>query len=505
MLTNYTPRQDRLRGSPFTGQAQERSLLGTVIKVCPETFSCQVKGDDGSIYDSLPFPNLEQDSQGGGGEVCVPRNGQRVELKLGGPLGTRIRGLTATPFPGIVSESASPDLFPAGLPANQRGRVNFRGLMPKNLVAGDWCRVGNQGQYLGVLDGGVAALFGSPWSRITAVGGSNTDTLEIVGRRLNVITAFGNLKVKSDNGRHSVELSGGLDQQTETGSDRERWTYHGGLGTREGFSFFSVTTKSGDPIYRVNVGYDGGYDTFCSGNYSLTTLGVSTIRSNKDFARVVGGGDHLEVRGGDRVEKFLRNRTCQIDINDQLFVMGNATQSVQGNRTVTCKVLTHNVSGEVTSKPGDTSYKLNVANGSWDIDIGKPPADLAKSMSSYNLTVHSPKGSINFKSIAGAISLQSTLGTSIKARTTLDLTATGIATLSGSVVKLGGSGANQPVLKGTTVISQLQSCLAKIAVAGNGAIPDPSALSTALHTIGAAAQSLTAQLSGWASTKVFTS
>ncbi len=169
---NYDPsqRRDRLRGSPFEDQRTEKPIYGSVVEVYPETCSCRIKTDDGGIFDSIPLPGLIQDPQGCGGEVFVPRSGQRVELVTGGPLGIRFRGFVATPLPALMSESATPSIFPDNLPTNQRGRVNYRGQLPKNLVPGDWCRLGNQGQYMGVFDGGVTTIFGSPWAQMNFVG-----------------------------------------------------------------------------------------------------------------------------------------------------------------------------------------------------------------------------------------------------------------------------------------------------------------------------------------------
>jgi hypothetical protein len=182
--------------------------------------------------------------------------------------------------------------------------------------------------------------------------------------------------------------------------------------------------------------------------------------------------------------------------------MGNSSETVQNGRVVTCQTLDHNVSGKMTSKPGDTAYGLNVTNGSWDVSIGKPPTDLVKSKSSFNLTVWSPGGAIAMESKLGTVSINSALETSIKALTTLKLEATGITTVNGSVIKIGGAGANQVALKGTKVLSDLAQFLnqVNVAVQSAGAPPMNAA---ALKAIGAAATALSAKISAWASTKVF--
>lgn len=531
-LESSQQRNDRLRGAPFEAQRNESSIFGTIIQVYPETYSCRVKDDGGGFYDTLPFPGLIQDAQGSGGSVRVPRPGQRVELAVNGELGTRIRGYVPMPTPALCPETSTPPLFPEGLPASQQGRVSYRGLMPKDLVPGDWSQIGNQGQYVGMFDGGVASIFGSPWAHINAIGGTNIDTVNLVARRLNLLTGFGDLKFKSENGRHAIEFYGGLDQMTETGSTQNKWTYRGGLGTQEGYSFFSVTSKSGDPIYRVNVGYDGGHRTFCAGSHTLTTLSNVGISVGGNHTRMVEKNDYVEVQSGDRVEVFKRNRECRINVNDTLQVMGNVTQSIQGTRVVTCQTLDHNVSGKMTSKPGDTAYGLKVANGSWDIDIGKPPTDFAKSLSSFNLNVWSPKGSINLGSKLGDITLKSTLATSIKAITTLDMeatvkatlksamiafeakanleakasmikiAATGVTEINGSMIRIGGPSASQVAIKGTKFLADMGSFLGQLssAAAGSGTPPGNAAC---IARISAAAGQLSAKLGSWASMKVF--
>jgi len=495
-------RKGRLRGDPLDDQRRESSVFGKIVQVYPETCSCQIKTDDGSIYDSLPLPGLIQGYQGNGGEVFIPANGQRVELKLDGPLGTRIRGFVATPLPSVLSDATTPEIFPEGLGVTQRGRVNYRGELPQNLVSGDWCRLGGQGQYVGVFDGGVASIFGSPWAQINVLGGTNNDTVNLVARRLNVLTAFGDLKVKSDGGRHAIEFYGGLDQMTETGSNRNKWTYRGGLGTVEGFSFFSIASKSGDPIYRVNIGYDGGYSAYHSGNHITNVTGTKGVGVFGDHWRVVTKSDHVEVQGGDRTEVFKRNRTCAININNSVTVMGTSSETVQNGRVVTCQTLDHNVSGKMTSKPGDTAYGLNVTNGSWDVSIGKLPANINPS-SSFNLTVESPTGKINMSSMFGNVSLSSGLETSIKALTNLKLEAAGITTVNGSVIKIGGAGANQAALKGTKVLLDLALFLRQVSSFAKAATPALPSLVTAVQGIGTSADALSAKLSAWASTKVF--
>jgi len=499
MSLDTNQRKERRRGSPFEDQREERSVIGTIVDVQPETCSCRVKLDEGGgVYESLPLPGLIQDSQGGGGEVFVPRTGQRVELKIGGQAGVRIRGYVPTPAPALLSESSTPSLFPENLPSNQRGRVNFRGRLPRNLVSGDWCRIGNQNQYIGCFDGGLTTLFGSPWAQINAIGGTNTDTINIAARRLKVLTGFGLLECKSENGRQSIEFCGGLDQMTETGYDQTKWTYQGGLGVGDNFHTFAIRSKGGDPIYRVNLGTNSNYQAFYAGEHIQTIQGDKGTSVNGGYWRAVIGNAYKEI-GGDQNEVFKKSRTCRININDTVQIMGKSVVTIQGSRTVTCQTLAHNVSGSPTSIEGSTSYSLKVGNGSWDVEIGKLIPPLQKPIGSFNVTVFSPTGGINMNSKFGTVSINAGRTMTVKALTDLTLEGATRTIINGGVVTLGGTAVQQPVLKGQAVIQALQSFLNAIVTSAAGAPPTEPAI----KGVAAAASALSAQLASWPSTKVF--
>lgn len=500
-MGTYDPnqRKERLRGSPFDEQREEKSVIGTIVGVHPETCSCKVQLDEGGgVYESLPLPGLIQDSQGGGGEVFVPRIGQRVELKIGGRAGVRIRGYVPTASPGLMSESANPSLFPENLPSNQRGRVNFRGRLPKNLVPGDWCRIGNQNQYVGCFDGGVASLFGAPWAQVNVTGGTNTDTVNIAGRRLNILTGFGQLNCKSDNGRQSIEFMGGMDQMTETGYDQTKWTYQGGLGIGDSYSLFSITSKSGDPIYRVNLGTNSNYQAFYAGEHIQTIQADKGTAVNGGCWNAIVGSAYTEI-GGDLTEVFKKNRTCRININETVSIMGKSVLTIQGSRTVTCKTLAHNVSGDPTALPGATSYALNIGNGSWDVKIGEPIPPFQKPIGSFNVTVFGPTDGINLKSKSGTIDISAGRTTTVKALTDLTLTGAVRTIVNGGVVTLGGTAVNEPVLKGQSVLAAMQTFLTAFSSAAAAAPPTEPAIKGLVGP----ANALASQLASCLSTKVF--
>ena len=517
MQGNNKYRADRLRGNPDPHTREEYSSPGTVISVFPDDYACRVRDDlKGAEYD-VAVPGLIQDPEGCGGAVYIPKIGQRVELKFGGSSRPRISQCLSQTYDAGITSKETPSLFEqkqSDLNLFGKAPNNFRGYMPRGLTSGDWCRIGNLGQYVGVFEGGIAALHGSKWAQVRATGGQGADTLSLIGRRMNLHTDFGDIKFGSESGKSFVELLGGTDQTLESGVDRQNWTIKAGIGNGEGLANFAIMDRLGNPIYKTVIGADGTVSRTQTGDNVSVFTGDQSIAYERAFSRsVIDGNDTVTIADGDRIENYTGNQTTTISANREVSVLSDDSTIAGGNIFRSCKTYDLSVEGRLDAKPKDSAATWKVANGSLDIEIGKPPGDLNTASSSFNVTVYPAKGNISLQSLGGNVETFSTLETNIEAATkmslsagaALDVSSIGIATFgSSALVKLGSNSAAQPVLKGTAAISALNTFSAAVAAAAGGAGSIPFQNGAAITAIGVAAGALASSLSGWLSTKVMT-
>ncbi len=533
-------RAERLRGEPDPSAQDEHSCPGTIVTVFPNDYACRVRDDvKGAEYD-VAVPGLIQDSEGSGGEVYIPRVGQRVELKLGGATRPRIRQFLPQTFDTNVTGNETPPLFDGDQPnLNLFGNApnNFRGQMPSGLMSGDWCRVGNLGQHIGVFDGGVTVLHGSKWAQIRAVGGQGADTLSLFGRRMNFHTDFGDIKFGSEGGKSFVEFLGGTDQTLESGVDHQNWTVKAAIGKGEGIANFAIMDRSGNAVYKTVISPDGTVSKTQAGDSADIFTGDQSKTYERAFARsVLNGDDTVTVENGDRVEDYLGNQFTNIDRSRDINVLGDDNTIVGGRIYRSCKIQDVEVAGRLMALPGDSAATWKVSNGSLDIEIGKPPTDLNVALSSFNVTVFPAGGNVTLTSYLGNIETYSMLQTKIdsaaeiamsagasfsaksiglmelkanaammiEAGALMEVKSKGPATFgSDTLVQLGKTGAFEPVVKGLTFLTSLATFLGACSAAGKIA-GSPATNGAAIATIGAGADIMMSMMSNFPSIKVMT-
>ncbi len=532
----------RLRGHPDPGTRDEHSSPGTIIAVFPEDYACRVRDDLKGATHDVAVPGLIQDSEGGGGEVSIPRVGQRVEIKFGSGIRPRISRYIAESIDALTTESQTPALFEkeqTNLNLFGNAPTSFRGFMPTGLLSGDWCRMGNLGQHIGLFDGAVATLHGSKWAQVRAIGGKGADTLELWGRRTKMFTDFGNIEFGSDGGKAYVTLDGGTDQTLETGE--ENWTIRAAIGKGEGLANFAILDRDGDPVYKTVIGADGTVTKSMSGDMGQVFTGDQSVVYEKAFSRsVLDGNDTVSV-AGNRIEDYAGSQETVVHQNQYVNVLSDASKIVEGNDFTACKTHDLAVTGRLEAIPDDPAATWKVSNGSLDIHIGQPPTDLNTALSSFKVTVYPAGSKIALKSLAGNVETFSSIETKIESAALMNLFAggafkaesvglmelkTGAAMMgeakgvmqmtstgpsmfgSSALTQLGGLSAVEPVIKGNTFLLALATFLTVCSAAGKASSlaggSSPSSNGAGVIAIGSAADLLMGLMLTFPSAKVIT-
>ena len=395
----------------------------TIIRVNPNTLTCDVETETRGRLVGLAVPGLQQDPSGGGGEVRIPRIGQSVLVMQG--LGTPviIQSLPisssqstsrATSFSlGPTSTVSASAAFPS------TGTSNYLGRLPAGLHPGDWVRMGNQGQHIALLDEGVAILQASPWAHILAT--REGDTLDVGGRNLRLHTGLGTVECTDSGGKQALLAQFGTDQKIETGFGTNNWPFTFKVGgSAEGAIDFILKGRDGTDKYRTVTGYDGEYSKVAAGVQTRTYAGAyifesgarqTTVRGTDIFAitgtqtGVVGGSQEITV-SQNQLLNVMNDAGLQVNRDWNISVGRNMTMSIAGTM--------------VPPLPTAAAAKWNITNGSWVVDVGTPGLDVPTTKSSIKFNAVGPTSDIimsttlgNFivnTAVPGATRLGATLG-----------------------------------------------------------------------------------------------
>ncbi len=448
-----------LRAEPFDQDISNQwTVTGTIVSVNAETYTCDVQCDTGNEnLTGIAFPYLDQDPEGGGGQVVVPRIGAKVIVRqgVGFPVITQILpmsmdvGTDQTTTYSVGAAGATVEITP------EPGMANFRGRMPAGLLPGDWLRAGNQGQHLGVLDGGTVILHAAPWSQVVA--SQADDTLNVVGRNLNILTGFGELSFKDSGGKQSVTLRGGTDQMTETGPGVNNWTVEAQIGGQGTSAFsFKLRDRVGNDVYRKTIGFDGSVSETASG--ALSPVFKKDIANNYEKSLVTNvSKEHNITVGGDSTENFNGSLDTTVSQNWQSNVLQDKVDAINRDHILSIgRTLDLSVGGNILAVPGDAAAQWSVANGSLVIDIGGV-GDLQKSNSSFKVTTFGPGGNIELDSLMGSSVLSGSMDAGLTSMGHVYTDAT--ATMLGSKALI----RDQPVIKGAELVKAFTEYLTKIA------------------------------------------
>jgi hypothetical protein len=348
-----------------------------------------------------------------------------------------------------------------------KGVGNFRTERnPRDMGARDWAQVGRLGNAVAVLDGGVSIFKASEFAQLRAH--IVNDLVELFSRNWRHVTDMGFSEIKNDGGRISFKFRGASDQLTEAGADQENWTIRLDLGNSGDLFNFELTRPDGGTLFKFHVSPDGkcsifgekGVEMSSGQNQQTKNLGNEVSETKGTVNRTIGGTEIRNVRS---------NRTANVSGTDTHTVGTDNVESIVRDeiKTIGGKTIHKHVGGNpATAKPGDIAYEKQVANGSMLFDIGDPafgsnPAALA----GFLMRIFKGDWKQNITT-AGNIEQTTNLGNIIKETKKGNVklrTISGEAQLDGSQVRVGGSGANEPLLCGnlwsTWVTALLQAIM----------------------------------------------
>lgn len=278
-------------GCPF-GTQRESYIRGHIGAVDIATGKCSVFCEDGSVQHSLDWPGLQRSPTGGGGcTITPPAPGTIVEIKR------HATGVVITQIlspPAAIGDKGRNRSIRPGTSVNPGGSVAsaYRDNIPSGVAIGDrlWC--GDQGQRVGVLEGGRAILSASCFSGLEFF--QNDDTGILKARNFKFISGMGELNFFDIDGKLGISLVGGTDKLTQVGHGLKGPTVRFNLGnTSVGFMDFRFTDTAGNNLWFHEVMNNGNETCFTAGDYR--------IHSDGQFNTFAGGGSYKFLASGDDV------------------------------------------------------------------------------------------------------------------------------------------------------------------------------------------------------------
>lgn len=365
---------------------------GLIVRIYPNNLACDVVTDSKKTLLGLPLPNLIQFPGDVGGHVEIPETGTYVVVQHGNGK-PQILG-----YCQLASDSRSQIENP-----HSRAFANYSISAPTDLLPGEWMQYGDQAQHFAVKRSGVLNIFGSSWAQVTVIGPENQ--LNIVGRKINIFTAMGDLIFDNANGKQSFSARLGTDLSQETLDKRWRyWLDMNSSGYR-----FHVTSTDGEPVYTHEIDLNGNGNIFHTGQVTQRCMA---------FGATVATGANIETG------QLTLNSQDSITLNatgvatmtsDSLSISGMNAVNIFSNNNVQIRsgrVLSFSATGPFPTYPTVRATEFRVTNGNFAVEVGIPGmADAA--MSGIELITHNPNGEIKLDAMLGRAIINTTLPNSV--------------------------------------------------------------------------------------------
>jgi len=386
--------EDPLFGGALTeSPTRKKHKPGVIVRVNPKQGSCDV-ASEGCYYANVPMPGLDPDPEGSGGDYAVKKRGLPVMLRMdaGWPVISQVLPISTDPsalarprFRVDPTSSSSDELF------DSADGPTFLGRMPRDAHMGDRVWMGNQGQHLALLEGGIATLSASPMSLVEV--NQEGDTTLVAGRNTRILSGFGRMEFRDSEGKSSFLFEGGTDQLTQSGAGKENWTSHLEIGgNSEGVLDFRTQNLAGDRMTAFSIDMDGSASHYNAGNVTHSVDGIQENYVGQGRATLIQqGNDEYELSNGTRNERIYGNLTRECF--DTLFcrVGSNRRDNVSSDWSIaTGRNMKFNVSGDALfSNPTTNALDFTVTNGSVLFDVGNVVAgDTGKSISGFKVNTH---------------------------------------------------------------------------------------------------------------------
>jgi hypothetical protein len=245
---------------------------------------------------------------------------------------------------------------------------------PNDILQGDHVTKSPDHNMIGVLAGGVNVIKSSPLAQVRT--NSLDDSVEIISNLYRHISAIGDLSIKNEGGKTSLQWRAGSDQTTETGANASNWTVRLDVGGTPEADLFSleITTPQGGTLARIHMSAEGrlsltgvaGVDTTSGANgtdvHDVVADAVENIGGNRTTSVV---GDSIDAVGG--------GRSASVSENDSLVVGGTASESFGANRfTYVAGQDQKKVQGGSIPTPGLVAAFQDLLNGGMETVFANP-------------------------------------------------------------------------------------------------------------------------------------
>lgn len=384
---------DNLHGS--SGGRFRKGTIGTIVSYQADRYTATIKTDrQGPPITGVPRLRSSP------GDIAPLTPGTQVLIseEYGQPV---IMGVLATPS-GNNDDAPNFSITDAsgfGGQGDDRSTSdvgNFREFSePTDLMPGDWVKIGEDGNAIGVLGGGVNVIRSSPMAQIRTY--LLNDLVELISRNYRHITDMGEFNITNNDGRLNLSFRGSTDQRSEAGPDEEKWTIKLDIGSEGDVFNLEFTTPAGQTLFKFHVDAEGHAEI-----YGID--GVDILSGNKSER------GHAEEHTGNSKQTVLGNHARNVDGNRNLKIKGNHTKDISGDHEVSVSndarlqvlrdlALSSGRSILVSAQgpviPGGTALTFDVENGDCILDIGSFTSPLS------GLGVSTYTGDIDFESVLG--------------------------------------------------------------------------------------------------------
>jgi hypothetical protein len=281
---------------------------------------------------------------------------------------------------------------PSATSINTHG--NYRATRePRDVIPGDWVQMGEEGNMLATLGGGINVVRSSPMSQIRTH--TLNDMVEIFSRNFRHITDMGEFSILNDAGRVNMRFRGGSDEETESGPDEENWTIKMDLGAEGDLFNFELCTPQGQTLFKVHVDSEGSAEIFGLNGVAISggsASGGTSAQESSGSQDTRTGGDRTTVVGGSDTLTVNTNQTVTVT-GDQETNIGNDYR-IQALRDIAIGS-GRNVNMVVQGGEGDNALAFDIEDGNWVVDIG---------------SITNQDGGIAFNTFAGGFKFASQTG-----------------------------------------------------------------------------------------------
>lgn len=422
-----------LRGEgrhPGTGDRQRRGEFATVIEYFSDRYTAKVRTERGRVLSGVPRLR----SMPGAVAPLPPGTEVLLSFDYGFPV---IMGVLSTPAQRESTSSTGfsvTDTPPDGFSQSQLETGNFRGPNePVDLISGDQAIIGQEGNSVAALNGGVNVMRSTPLSQIRTH--AISELVEIISRNFRHITDMGEMSIANNDGRINMSFRGGTDQRSEAGSDEENWSVRMDLGSEGDLFNFELTTPRGQTLFRLHVDAEGHVELYGVNGIDIQsgtrTNGAHTEDHSGNSARTVRGNRSSATQGQEQ----RRSGALEQHVDNDYVTSVNNDIRTSALRDITVssgRNMYHVIQGQ---GEGNGAVVYDVISGDWLTTLGSGGA---------------PNGKYQVRTTAGNIEFNSSLGGDFVVDTV-----TGNVLTSSQQVKLVTSQPDSVILGGDSLTSHL--------------------------------------------------